>query len=562
MTQNDINRAKEDFKLFLYLVWMHLNLPTPTPVQFQIGDYLQDPYIKRKIIEGFRGVGKSWITSAFVCWLLWRDPQVKILVVSASKQRSDDFSTFTQRLINEMPILQHLIPRADQRQSKVAFDVGPATASHSPSVKSLGITSMLTGSRADYIIADDVEVPNNSGTVDLREKLLRAVTEFEAILTPKPTSQIIYLGTPQTEESIYNKLREIGYHCRIWTVEVPEKDNYKGALAQPIVDMIEKGVPAGTPVDPKRFTRADLDERRLSYGKSGYALQYMLDTSLSDSQRYPLKTGDLVVVEMPIGKGPVSLSYGSGKEQLIKELPNVGFEGDRWFRPLFIDTDWTPFTGAVMAIDPSGRGNDETGYAVVKILHGYLYVTASGGLEGGYSEDTLFKLAQIAREQQVNDIIIESNFGDGMYLELFKPVLQAVHNCRLQEVSHHTQKEKRIIDTLEPIMNQHRLIFDYRVVKEDLKPFMDGSYDDKKFKYSLFYQMTRLTKDKGALKHDDRLDALSIAVAYWLNQIGTDPKKMLQKYRQKADEQALEEYMKELDLDSKYRAKRHKYKTV
>uniref|UniRef100_UPI0021C06548 phage terminase large subunit n=2 Tax=Campylobacteraceae TaxID=72294 RepID=UPI0021C06548 len=145
-----------------------------------------------------------WITSAFVCWQLWRDPQVKILVVSASKQRADDFSTFTQRLISEMPLLQHLMPTNDQRQSKVAFDVAPARASHSPSVKSLGITSMLTGSRADIIVADDVEAPNNSATADLREKLLKAVKEFEAILTPKPTSQIIYLGTPQTEESIYN----------------------------------------------------------------------------------------------------------------------------------------------------------------------------------------------------------------------------------------------------------------------------------------------------------------------------------------------------------------------
>ena len=78
-----------DFKVFLMLVWRHLNLPDPTPVQYDIADYLQDYTNNRKIVQAFRGVGKSWITSAYVCWILLRNPQAKVLVVSASKQRSD-----------------------------------------------------------------------------------------------------------------------------------------------------------------------------------------------------------------------------------------------------------------------------------------------------------------------------------------------------------------------------------------------------------------------------------------------------------------------------------------
>lgn len=557
--ESDLGRIKGDFKQFLFIVWKHLNLPNPTPVQFQIADYLQEPDIKRKIIEGFRGIGKSWITSSFVCWLLLRDPQAKVLVVSASKQRADDFSVFTQRLICELPILQHLIPTSDQRQSKVAFDVAPALASHAPSVKSLGITSMLTGSRADYIIADDVEVPNNSATADLREKLLKAVKEFEAILTPKETSQIIYLGTPQTEESIYNKLRATGFHCRVWTAEIPQKDTYNGALAPSIEEMIERGEPAGTPTDPKRFTRDDLNERRLSYGRSGYALQYMLDTSLSDSERYPLKTGDLVVTNLPYDKAPINLSYGSAKEQIIRELPNVGFEGDRWFYPMFCDSEYAPYTGAVMAIDPSGRGGDETGYAVVKHLHSRLFATACGGLSGGYSEETLIKLALIAKEQKVNEIIVESNFGDGMYVELLKPILNNIYPCAISEVSHSTQKEKRIIDTLEPVLNAHKLVFDYKAVKEDLKPFLDGSYDDSRFVYSLFYQLTHITKDRGSLRHDDRLDALAMAVAYWLKQVGADPNKLLKNYQERIDNNLLDEYLAELNMGKRERTKFRKF---
>ena len=187
----------------MYLVWKHLGLPDPTPIQYDIAEYLQHSP-KRAIIEAFRGVGKSYITAAYVVHQLLLDPELKFLVVSASKSRADDFSTFTQRIILELPVCQHLIARETQRWSKIAFDVAPAKASGSPSVKSVGVTGQLTGSRADIIIADDVEVPNNSMTQMMREKLGEAVKEFDAIL--KPDGKVVYLGTPQNEMSLYNCL--------------------------------------------------------------------------------------------------------------------------------------------------------------------------------------------------------------------------------------------------------------------------------------------------------------------------------------------------------------------
>src|SRR5210317_2229800 len=224
----------KDFRNFLYLVWKHLNLPDPTPLQYSICDYLQHGP-KRSIVMAFRGCGKSWITSAYVVWELLLDPSKNILVVSASKNRADDFSTFVLRLIQEMPVLQHLKPNENQRFSKLSFDVGPAGASHAPSVKSLGITSQLTGSRADIIICDDIEVPNNSQTQGMRDKLDEQVKEFDAIVKPLKTSRILFLGTPQCEDSIYTKLRERGYEARIWTSEYPSNDlvlkNYDNDIA-------------------------------------------------------------------------------------------------------------------------------------------------------------------------------------------------------------------------------------------------------------------------------------------------------------------------------------------
>ena len=197
---------RDDFRYFLVVVWKHLQLPNPTPVQLDIAEYMQDGP-KRRIIEAFRGVGKSWMAAAYVLWLLRNDPQKKIMVVSASKMRADDFAQFCLRLIREMDILKCLEPdRDEQRSASNRFDVRPATPDQSPSVKSVGIFGQLTGSRADLILADDCEVPNTAWTVGMREKLIVSVGEFNAIL--KPGGEIMFLGTPQTEESIYNKLQK------------------------------------------------------------------------------------------------------------------------------------------------------------------------------------------------------------------------------------------------------------------------------------------------------------------------------------------------------------------
>ena len=80
--------------------------------------------------------------------------------------------------------------------------------SPSPSVKSVGITGQLTGSRADLMVLDDIEVPGNSMTELMREKLLQLCTEAESILTPKNDSRILFLGTPQTTFTVYRKLAE------------------------------------------------------------------------------------------------------------------------------------------------------------------------------------------------------------------------------------------------------------------------------------------------------------------------------------------------------------------
>lgn len=549
---NQLDKIKGDFRLFMFVIWKHLGLPDPTPIQYDIASYLQHGK-RRRMVQAFRGVGKSWITAAYVLWRLYRNPEERILVVSASKDRADAFSVFVKRLIEEVPLIQHLKPDPDkgQRDSIVAFDVGPSSAHQAPSVRSVGITGQLTGGRATIIIADDVEIPKNSLTQTMRDRLAESVKEFDAVLVPD--GEIIYLGTPQTEMSLYNVLPERGYDIRVWPARYIQKADlhrYRGRMApiieQPIVD---GKVANGASTDPRRFSDLDLAEREASYGRSGFALQFMLDTTLSDADRYPLKIMDMMVMDLDKEIAPVKVSWASGKEQLI-ELESVGFPGDRWVKPMWFasgDQGFAPYQGSVMFIDPSGRGKDESGYAIVNMLNGMLYLMDAGGYRDGYSPETLTAMANKAKEYKVNAIVIENNFGDGMFNELFKPYLVrqypvSIDDDFIKERRATGQKERRIIDTLEPVLNQHRLVVNKALIEKDLTNYNQHPGESWQ-KYALFYQLTRITKDKGALLHDDRLDALAGAVAYWVEAMDRDTDRVIADHREHLLELELQTFM-------------------
>ncbi len=528
-----------DFRVFLRQVWDFLNLPEPTPVQNDIAHYLQTGE-RRILIEAFRGVGKSFITGAFVLWILLLSPQAKIMVVSANQQRADEFSRFCKSCIDGMELLQPLVAEAHQRTSNISFDVRPATPDQSPSVKSVGITGQLTGSRADYIIADDIEVTKNSYTHNLRERIAELVKEYDAVL--KPGGRVIYLGTPQTEQSIYNRLPSRGYTVRIWPAEVPSGiDRYNGHLAPYIADMIHRGVPEGTPVDPRRFDKDDLNERLLSYGRSAYALQFMLDTNPSDVDRHPLKLQDLLVYDVDNEVAPVKLVWSKDKKCRLDDLPAGGFDGDYLHRPVWESDEFTPFSsaeeakfgGTVLFIDPSGRGKDETAYAIVRYHHGMLYLVDLGGFRDGFSQSTLRGLALAAAKYRVNVVSMERNYGGGMFGQLFKPVLHKVCKARVlgpEDMPWASgQKETRILDALEPVVQSHRLVVSRRIIEADAKL----QSDDATQKYSFIQQYTRLTRDRGALPHDDRVEAVAEACKYWTDQMDRDQEKSLATHKQR-----------------------------
>ncbi len=533
LTQADF---RGDFRVFLKFLWDHLNLPSPTPVQNDIAAYLQTGP-KRLGIEAFRGVGKSFITSAFAIWELMGDYDKRIMVVSASKERALAFSHFTKRLIYEIPLLNFMIPGEGQRNSAEVFDIGPSSSDHSPSIKSVGITGQLTGSRADLIICDDGETPKNSFTQTARDRLAVLCTEFEAIIKPLPTSRIVYLGTPQCEDSLYNKLAQKGYEFRIWPVLFPtdkEIIQYRGQLAPWILD---KRTPEniGTTVEPSRFDMDDLASREMSYGKAGFALQFMLNTSLSDRERFPLRCSDFVVMDVGRNRGPIEVNWGSGIDSVLQELPCAGLAGDRFHKPYWTSSDeMQEYGGKVLAVDPSGRGKDETGYAVGYFLNGNVFIPELGGIQGGSDEETIDKLLFIAKRHKVNAIVVEENFGSGMYAQIMRSRAPLIYPVTIEDEKVGGQKERRIIDTLEPVMGAHRLILDPSVILKD-----NEKMDTTK---TLVYQLTRMTYDKGAVKHDDIVDCLALLVQYWNDQMTADDTRMAESVRDNLMEKEMSKF--------------------
>ena len=493
----------------------------------QILDYLENGP-KRRVIGAFRGCGKSTLSAMYILWRLYHNSEEKILIVSASMSRAEAMSAWLLKTIGDVPWLRHMLPDShDGRYSRIAFDVGTCKyIEQSPSVRAAGVTGQITGARCSVALIDDCETPQSSLTQLQREKLRNTLNEMEVILKPGDNSEIVYLGTPHSAtDSIYFALkRDLNYDMRLWPARVPEElTPYKGCLAP----LIEKQMPdrIGRPTDT-RFSEEELIQREMSMSTMQWKLQMLLDATLSDVERYPLRCADCMVVTID-QHVPEMLAYEKHRHYALEDLPCVGMGHDpTFYRPREV-TGMVPVDDVptVMALDPASTGGDEFAWAVIKAWGGNYYLMDVGGKLGGVNDDFWRHLATTAKKYHVNEILVETNFGGlDVYAALLKPYLvKAEAQCRIEPVRANQRKELRIIDTLAPVLQTHRFAVDRRVVEADAD-LIKNARDDRDTSYSLFYQLTRLTADRGSLAHDDRLDAVATAVAWFQEQAAQDQK--------------------------------------
>ena len=244
----------------------------------------------------------------------------------------------------------------------------------------------------------------------------------------------------------------------------------KGFLAPQLQEDIDNGAEPWDVTDPDRFDDSDLLEREASMGRSNFMLQFMLDTSLSDSEKFPLKMADLVVTSVNPTTAPDAVVWCSDPQNVIKDAPTVGLPGDYFYSPMQLQGDWNPYSETICSIDPSGRGTDETAAAYISQRNGFLYLHEMRSYRDGYSDNTLLDILRGCKKYNVTKLVIETNFGDGIVSELFrKHLVQTKQSIDIEEVRANVRKEDRIIDALEPVLNQHRLIVDRGVIDWDFQ---------------------------------------------------------------------------------------------
>lgn len=501
-----------------------------------------------RMIQANRGLGKTTLCAIYAVFRIIHDPTTRVLIFSAGGKLSKEISNWIIQIIEFLPVLHVLMPDTQNgdRSSVEAYDIHWVFrgAEKSPTVKCLGVDSHSAGSRADLLIADDIESPKNARTVTMRELIVDLTKEFESICQ---SGDIIYLGTPHFFESIYNDLPSRGYDVRVWTARYPtvlQMESYGSNLAPSLAKKIKKnpelqsgyGIDGkqGAPCTPEMFPDALLMQKEVSQGKSKFQLQYMLNTKLSDSDRYPLKISSLIIAPFNNEQGLVSPVWSSDDRYRINKKLFSSQASDKLYSPMQMEYELRPFERSLMYLDPAGGGKngDETGYAIIRLLGSYVYVQAMGGVPGGYSESGLLELVSLAKRYDIKEVWHEKNFGNGAYEAIIAPHFQKHHPVKLEEHWATGQKEVRIIDTLEPLISSHRLVVHPDVLDYDINSVAKYPTNMQKT-YSGFFQMSMITRLKDCLVHDDRLDALAGACFQITKQIAFDNESEMDKRRKK-----------------------------
>lgn len=531
--QNRINRALipasvpeemvEDFRNHVWACFKHLGLGTPSPMQYAIAESLQN-WRQDMQLQAQRSEGKSTLCAMLASWLLLRDPDSNVMVISATQQKAIEFISQVRKILTYVPYMSHLIPPPNEKDNAFGFNIGSMTilSRQDLSCFARGITGQITGSHAFYLILDDIEVEGNCETPAQREKLLQKLTEIENIRNEG--GRVIILGTPQNGDSIYFKLGEAYPIIRFPGVMPDPNDEEEMLNLADYVKYMDLEVGAAT--DPERRSQEALDKILAKIGPTKFALNVKLTTGKVDKKTYPLCLADLIVFDVDPDVFPERVVWA--RAEADKSIPCYGVHGDFVYRPMWISPQFLPYEGRVLYVDPSGRGDDETAICVLSKAHGYLVVHELGGVPGGYDETALTAICDLINKYHIKTVRVEDNFGDGMFTRLLIPVVG--EHCGAVDVQGYKvkgQKETRICDILEPVMSNHRLVISSNVIK------------DKETQV----QITKIQRKAGALRHDDRIDILASAVLHWKETLTQDIDRLVKDRKQADFEETMRQFL-------------------
>lgn len=524
---------------------------TLTDMQRDIARYMQyGP--RQSMVAAQRGEAKSTLAALFAVWRLIQDWNEWVLIVSGGETQASEVALLVIQLIERWGILCYLRPdrsRGD-RTSYEHYDIhcDLRTVSKSPSVACVGITAQLQGKRATLLIPDDIETTNNSLTATNREILLLRSKEFGAICVD---GKILYLGTPQTKDSIYRTLSTRGYEMRIWPGRIPtleEEIRYGATLAPYILDLITQGAARsgygvdgtrGQASDPQRYDEDLCMEKELEFGPEGYQLQYMLDTTLSDSMRTRIKLSDAIVAALGTDAAPDTLFYAAAPQNRVQSVPD-SVKQEVLYNLAGSGQLMLPYQHKIMVVDPAGNGGDEVAFACGGALNSYIHLFGVGGLQGGLSEENCNVLIDYCEEFGITDIVMEANMGHGTASMVLLNIIakRKLTHIGVRDIYAKGQKERRIIDTLGPVFRRHKFVLHERAIEMDTE-YLSQYSRDKRNLYSLLFQLSGITYERGSLAKDDRADAVAHLVNELKGYLSADEEKEAEKLHNKRAQEFL-----------------------
>ncbi|MFQ3622074.1 MAG: phage terminase large subunit [Acetobacteraceae bacterium] len=447
-------------------IWNRLNTNATPAHHLRIARWLGHAWERgdtRLLLMCFRGAGKSTVVGLYCAWLLSQRPELRLMVLSAEQGLATRMVRNVRQIIRRHPFCRHLHPRHGGEWASDRFTVNRQGASREPSMIARGIEGNITGSRADVIICDDVEVPGNSDTAGKRQDLRERLGEIAFILVPGGTT--LFIGTPHTPDTIYATEARPGGPA-------PFLAGFR-RLVIPLLDA------EGRSAWPDRFSAERIEEVRRRVGPRAFASQMQLEPQPPEDAR--LDPADLMPYD----------------DELTLHMANNGLRMLLGGRTLVsASAFWDPAFGA------PGRGDASVFAAVftdsegTRYLHRIAYLTHDPSGTADAATQLCRQVVRLAGELHLPSLTVENN-GLGRFLPglLRSEMARARIPCTVVEKASTRSKADRILAAIEPLLAARRLWAHRSVFATGLVPEM---------------REWRPTGSKGA--HDDGLDAVAGAI--------------------------------------------------
>lgn len=412
-----------DFRIFLDLWNRKQGYITPS-MHLYMADWLQTCYQTgevRLLLMAFRASGKSTLVGLFSAWLLWQDPDLRILVLAADASLASKMVRNIKKTIERHPLTTRLRPTKPDQWASDRFTINRKKELRDPSVLAAGVTTNITGCRADIIIYDDVEVPNTSSTAEKRESLREYLTESNFILVPGGAQ--LYIGTPHNYFSIYaDRPRS----------EIGEEDVF-------LVDFKRLEIPIlnhkGDSAWPEQFSDRDIELLKKRSGPNKFASQMML-------QPINIKEGRLNHNLLNFYDSELEYSEIQ-RRAYLSLMENKIVSCSAWWDPAFGSAKGDSSVLAIVFTDEDGQ----------HYLHhmSYIQVEAAEGEDEASLQCRI--VSDIAQKFYIPSIAVETN-GLGKFLPAILRRELALKNiaCSVVEKTSRQAKHIRILEAFDAVL--------------------------------------------------------------------------------------------------------------